>query len=93
MKAAPRGPFARIRWFCNDGSVLPPKAYACSKRGGGVQHGEWNDRAKNLRANGYYIGNVLASLDTREIIKAPGSSNLLNQILIEQFLIDKNLIQ
>ncbi len=88
MKAAPRGPFARIRWFCNDGSVLPPKAYACSKRGGGVQHGEWNDRTKTLRANGYYIGNVLASLDTAEIIKAPGSSDFLNQILIEQFLID-----
>ncbi len=88
MKTAPRGPFARIRWFCNDGSVLPPKAYACSKRGGGVQHGEWNDRAKKLRANGYYIGNVLASLDTEKIIKAPGASELLNQILIEQFLID-----
>ena len=29
MKQAPRGPFKRLRWFCNDGSVLPPKAYAC----------------------------------------------------------------
>ena len=24
MKSSARGPFARIRWFCNDGSVLPP---------------------------------------------------------------------
>ncbi len=26
MKTAPRGPFKNIRWFCKDGTVLPPKA-------------------------------------------------------------------
>ena len=26
MQENPRGPFSRIRWFCNDGAVLPPKA-------------------------------------------------------------------
>ncbi len=25
MKTAPRGPFEQIRWFCADGTVLPPK--------------------------------------------------------------------
>ena len=35
MKAAPRGPFKQLRWFCADGSVLPPKAYACTELGGG----------------------------------------------------------
>ena len=39
MREQPRGPFERIRWFCNDGTVLPPKAYACRPHGGGVQHG------------------------------------------------------
>ena len=34
FKASPRGPFERIRWFCKDGSVLPPKAYACKNHGG-----------------------------------------------------------
>jgi len=33
MKAAPRGPFTRIRWFCNDGTVLPPGDSACCKHG------------------------------------------------------------
>jgi len=28
MKEAERGPFRRIRWFCTDGTVLPPKAPA-----------------------------------------------------------------
>ena len=87
MKTSPRGPFSRIRWFCNDGSVLPPKAYACKDRGGGVQHGEWTDRVKQLRADGYYVANVLASFDPSPIAGAPGYSDLYNQILIEKFLI------
>ena len=87
MKTSPKGPFSRIRWFCNDGSILPPKAYACKDRGGGVQHGEWTDRVKQLRTDGYYIANVLASLDVSQISAAPGYSDLYNQILIEKFLI------
>ena len=87
MKTAPRGPFSRIRWFCNDGTILPPKAYACRDHGGGVQHGEWTDRVKQLRAKGYYIANVLASLDPKPISSAPGYSDLYNQLLVEKFLI------
>ena len=87
MKTNSRGPFARIRWFCNDGSILPPKPYACRDHDGGVQHGEWSDRVKRLRAGGYYIGNVLAALDIDQVTGAPGYSDLYNQILIEKFLI------
>ncbi len=87
MKESPRGPFSRIRWFCNDGAVLAPKPYACKSHGGGVQHGEWTGRVKQLRANGYYIANVLASLDVNQIAEAPGYSDLYNQILIEKFFI------
>ncbi|MBW1742400.1 MAG: hypothetical protein JRJ47_03080 [Deltaproteobacteria bacterium] len=90
MKTAPRGPFARIRWFCNDGTILPPKSYACKDHGGGRQHGEWTDEVKQMRADGYLIANVLADLDTAQIVNAPGYSDYLNQILIEQFLIAAN---
>ena len=87
MKTSAKGPFTRIRWFCNDGSILPPKAYACKDHGGGVQHGQWTDRVKRLRAGGYYIANILASLDSSLITDARGYSDLYNQILIEKFLI------
>src|SRR5210317_1371685 len=87
MKTSPKGPFTRIRWFCNDGSILPPKAYACKDHGGGVQHGEWTDHVKRLHAGGYYIANILASLDSSLITDARGYSDLYNQILIEKFLI------
>ena len=35
MEGLERGPFSRLRWFCNDGAVLPPQSYACKDRGGG----------------------------------------------------------
>ena len=87
MQSSSRGPFARIRWFCNDGSILPPKPYACKDHDGGVQHGEWTDQVKQMRAAGYYISTVLASLDLEQITSAPGYSDLYNQLLIEKFLI------
>jgi hypothetical protein len=40
-----------------------------------------------LRADGYYVANILASLDLSPITSATGYSDLYNQILIETFLI------
>lgn len=87
MKQAPRGPFSRLRWFCRDGAVLPPKAYACAEHGGGVQHGEWQARTKQLRAYGYKIANVLAALDMQTFTSEQDYPSTLKQIVIEQFLI------
>ncbi len=87
FKAAPRGPFERIRWFCKDGTVLPPKAYACKNHGGGIQHGEWNQRAKDLRASGYTVANVLASVDPKQFVGGSADLFALEQILLERFLI------
>jgi Pyruvate phosphate dikinase, AMP/ATP-binding domain len=87
MKSADRGPFSRIRWYCDDGTVHPPRPYPCENRGGGVQHGEWSDHTKTLREHGYYVANVFATMDIASIVRAPGASDRLNQILIEQFLV------
>jgi hypothetical protein len=87
MKASDRGPFRRIRWFCNDGTVLPPKAYACVPHGGGVQHGEWSDRVRQLRAGGYQVANVLADLDVEALLAQPDHKRVVGQIMVEQFLI------
>jgi phosphohistidine swiveling domain-containing protein len=88
MKTAPRGPFKHIRWFCNDGTIQLPKEYACSERGGGVQHGEWNDRVKVLRENGYYIANVFADVRAEEFLKDPRHVEVVKQMVLEQFLIE-----
>jgi hypothetical protein len=86
MKESPRGPFEAIRWFCRDGTVLPPKPYACAQRGGGVQHGLWNQRATRMREGGYQIATVLASLDSERFVGDDADLDALGQILIERFL-------
>ncbi len=87
MKESERGPFERLRWFCNDGTVLPPKAYACADHGGGHQHGEWNERAEALRDNGYFVANLLAGLDGGEWLAQPDAAERYAQLVIERFLI------
>ena len=88
MKVNARGPFLRLRWFCNDGSVLPPKAYACVERGGGRQHGQWSDDTKELRDAGYFIGNVLAAADAESVATDYSPLGELQAILVEKFLVD-----
>ena len=86
MKSAPRGPFARLRWFCNDGQILPPKPYACGESGG-HQHGEWSEQTLELRDRGYRIANLLAGVDGQALITQPGFLEDYNQILIEKYLV------
>lgn len=86
MKTAERGPFARIRWFCADGSVLPPEPYACRDHGGGRQHGEHSERTQTLRDAGYKIANVLAALPPDEALA--DQAELLKWTLLERFLVE-----
>ena len=87
MKDNPRGPFKRIRWFCNDGTVHPPRPYPCEDRGGGRQHGEWSDRTKQLRENGYYIATLLADIEADSFVREPDYTTQLKQMVLEKFLI------
>jgi len=88
MKESPKGPFQAIRWFCEDGTLQPPKAYACAGHGGsGIQHGLWTDRVAAMRAGGYVIANLLADLDPEEFTGDEADVETLSQILLERFLI------
>jgi hypothetical protein len=87
MKAAPRGPFQHLRWFCNDGTVLELQAQACRDHGGGVQHGEWTDRVKTMRQGGYSIANIYAGMDPAAFLDDPHHPGILKQMILEQFLI------
>ena len=87
MKTHPRGPFKEIRWFCNDGSILPPREYACVEHGGGHQHGALNEQAATLRDQGYKIANLLAGFDAETQLGQPDFLDSYNQLLIEKFLI------
>jgi len=86
MKSAERGPFARLRWFCTDGRVTPPKPYSCGEEGG-HQHGEWSKQTKTLRGEGYKIANLLAGVDAGALVSQPDFFDSYNQLLIEKYLI------
>jgi hypothetical protein len=87
MKVSARGPFARIRWFCRDGTRLPPASDACEKHGGGVQHGEWSEKTLAIRAAGYQIATVLADIEPQSFLATADAADTLRQMLLEQFLI------
>ena len=84
IKRSRRGPFKRLRWFCSDGAILPPKPYACSAHGGGVQHGEWTEQVKLLRQHNYLIATLLADLRPETFFVQADWPEQLKQILLEQ---------
>jgi phosphohistidine swiveling domain-containing protein len=88
MKKSPRGPFKHIRWFCNDGTIQLPQEYACKERGGGVQHGEWTQRVRTMRAQGYHLANIFADIQAQDFVADAQHETILKQMLLEQFLIE-----
>ena len=88
MKEAPRGPFRRIRWFCEDGTILPPKEYACAEHGGGRQHGEWSADTETVRAAGFPIANVMVELGPEDFGESPAQQEHFRMLVLEQYLID-----
>jgi hypothetical protein len=88
MKQNPRGPFKRIRWFCADGAVLPPKAYACAEHGGGRQHGEWSEQAVSLHKEGFPVANVMVELSADDFGESIEQQMHFRTVVLEQFLID-----
>jgi len=86
MKQEPRGPFDSVKWFCKDGTVLPPAAYACQPHGGGYQHGQWSARTLELRGKGYYIANVMAGIDAAKAVADPAFTEQFRQLLVERYL-------
>ena len=68
MKSNPRGPYERVAWRCADGTVQPPKAFACKDRGGGLQHGLLSADAGKLGELGIHVGTVLAAVDVQELL-------------------------
>ena len=87
MKEQPRGPFAAIKWFCKDGRVLPPKDYDCTAKGKGWQHGEWSERTKQMRAQGYEIATLLAGLDVERKLADPAFAERYAMWVVEKFLV------
>lgn len=84
----PRGPYSRIRWFCNDGAVLPPEAYACREHGGGRQHAEYSAERARLAALGWSVGTIFAALPFFEIGNDADRRARLRELALEAYMVD-----
>ncbi len=88
MKASDRGPYSRLRWYCNDGTVQPPVAFACRDRGGGRQHAEYSPARKRLADLGWSVGTIFAELDWAALWQGDGRRYRLRELPLERYLID-----
>lgn len=86
MKQNPRGPYLRLRWFCRDGSVLPPQGTPCRERGGGVQHAEFSEAAKRMAEFGFHPGPILQALSFEKFADPATDYLLLKELVIQDYL-------
>ena len=86
FKHSERGPFELIRWFCHDGRILPART-GCGGEDRGVQHGDWNDRARQLRSHEFAVANVLVALEPQRFVGPQADLETWKQVLLERFLV------
>lgn len=86
FKSNPKGPYFQIRWFCKDGSSLPPQGTPCRSRGGGIQYAELSPAATMLKQWSVDVGTVLASLDFPTFFDEKRDHWLPRELVLEQYL-------
>lgn len=84
-KADQRGPYKDIRWFCKDGSVIPPKE-KCPQPGG-VQRARYKDEVTALaKSNHVFLGQILSTTDKVAFWDVDNNYSRLKQYQLEAYL-------
>lgn len=83
-----RGPYSNIQWVCKDGTVLPPKAWACRPHGGGNQYAKYSSDRDRLAELGFPVGTIYMALERPP--QAPDARPFLRlrDLPFEQYLVD-----
>jgi hypothetical protein len=81
-----RGPYFRIKWFCEDGSIREPKD-PCPDDIGGIQHASYKTEVVNLaKNNGIHFGNILSFETTEEFWDQKNNHSRLKQYQLVKYL-------
>jgi hypothetical protein len=83
-----RGPYSQIRWFCNNGVVLPPKAYACKDQGGGHQHAQYSSQRQRLAELGWNVGTIFTPMSWDELWDEDNRHQRLRELALERYMTD-----
>jgi rifampicin phosphotransferase len=86
FKSNPRGPFYRIRWFCNDGTEHPPSPPPCRDLGGGYQHASLSPETLKLAEWNMDVGTILAGQNFDTLLDARRGHWRLKEIVLEHYL-------
>ncbi|MEN8187296.1 MAG: PEP/pyruvate-binding domain-containing protein [Bacteroidota bacterium] len=80
-----RGPYHRIKWFCNDGTIHEPKD-PCGEVGG-IQHATYKSEVEALAKNDQiYFGNILSYNKYNEFWDADHNHTKVKQYQIVKYL-------
>ncbi|MCB0663534.1 MAG: phosphoenolpyruvate synthase, partial [Saprospiraceae bacterium] len=80
-----RGPYKDIRWYCEDGTVIPPKE-KCPEPGG-VQRARYKDEVVDLaESNHVFLGQILSTTSRHAFWDSTENNARAKQYLLEQYL-------
>ncbi|HYM12547.1 MAG TPA: PEP/pyruvate-binding domain-containing protein [Bryobacterales bacterium] len=88
FKANPKGPYFQIRWFCGDGSVLPPGPPPCGSRGGGNEHAELSAAARKLASWNLDVDTILTGLSFEQFLDAARGHHRLKELVLHKYLVE-----
>lgn len=81
-----RGPYHRIKWFCEDGTEREPKD-PCPDDIEGIQHASFKSSAIKLRrTNNLYFAEILAALKPNDFLDQNANYSRLKQYQIGKYL-------
>lgn len=84
-KADIRGPYKEIRWYCKDGTIIPPKE-KCPEPGG-VQRARHKEEVDALAvSNHIFLGQILATTPYKDFWDVEFNHSRLKQYQLEKFL-------
>ena len=82
-----RGPYHRIKWFCENGTEREPKDPCPDEIGGGIQHASFKESALKLRkTNHLFFGEILAAEDQKAFLDKTNNFDRLKQYQIGKYL-------
>ena len=80
-----RGPYKEIRWFCKDGSIIPPKE-KCPEPGG-VQRASYKKEVIDLaKSNHIYLGQILSTTENADFWDKSNNQSRIKQYQLENYL-------
>ena len=86
-KKDPKGPYYRIKWFCEDGSIRDPKDPCPESIGGGIQHASYKPEVEKLAKNNQiYFGNILSYNSFDEFWDATENHSKVKQYQLVKYL-------